>query len=207
MKSDEYTKKHWEEVYTGKSDEEVSWFEGKPSTSLDIIASLDLPKDSSIIDIGGGNSNLISHLLENGYNNLSILDISENALQRTKSKLGKSAAKVQWINSDILNFEPTQDFELWHDRATFHFFTREEDILKYIDILGRSLKTGAYFILATFSTTGPKRCSGLEITQYSPEKLKELFKVDFTLLESFEKIHKTPFKTEQNFIYNLFQKK
>ena len=106
-----------------------------------------------------------------------------------------------------MNFEPTQDFELWHDRATFHFFTREEDILKYIDILGRSLKTGAYFILATFSTTGPKRCSGLEITQYSPEKLKELFKVDFTLLESFEKIHKTPFKTEQNFIYNLFQKK
>lgn len=137
--------------------------------------------------------------------NLSILDISENALQRTKLKLGKSAAKVQWINSDVLNFKPTQDFEVWHDRATFHFLTREEDNLKYIDVLGRSLKTGAYFILATFSTTGRKKCSGLEITQYSQEKLKQLFKKDFILFESVENTHKTPFKTEQNFIYNLFQ--
>ena len=200
------TKQHWENVYETKADQEVSWYQESPTTSLELITSLHLEKNAPIIDIGGGNSNLAAELLKDGYTNLSVLDISSNSLERTKDKLGKEADEIQWVVSDVLDFQPKQQFRLWHDRATFHFLTAERDIKKYINIVTRIVKKGGFLIIATFSTSGPKKCSGLDITQYSREKLKTLFGKEFELMKTFEEIHSTPFQTEQNFIYTLFRK-
>lgn len=199
-------KEHWENVYETKADQEVSWYQETPATSLDLIVSLNLNKDASIIDIGGGNSNLAGELLKKGYVNLSVLDISAKSLERTKSKLAQEANKIHWVVSDVLDFQPKQQYDLWHDRATFHFLTEKEDVENYVTMVGRAIKNKGHLIIATFSTSGPKKCSGLDITQYSEEKLKALFKGGFTLIKSFEEIHRTPFDTEQNFIYALFKK-
>ena len=204
--TDNKRKKHWENVYDTKGDREVSWYQETPTTSLDLIAFLNLDKDAFIIDIGGGNSNLSTVLLKQGYTNLSILDISTTSLERTKAKLGQDAGKIDWIVSDILDFKPKLQYDLWHDRATFHFFTSEHDIAKYVDLVNYAVKKGGYMIIATFSTSGPKKCSGLNITQYSEEKLKAIFNNGFELIKAFEEVHQTPFNTEQNFIYTLFRK-
>mgnify|MGYP002713015709 CR=1 FL=1 len=200
-------KQHWENVYTTKNDGEVSWYQEKPTTSLKVITNLNLTKEANCIDIGGGNSNLIGELQNQDYSNLSVLDISEKALERTKTKLGKKANLVNWIVSDIINFKPKLLFDVWHDRAVFHFLTKPEDITNYVKLVGASIKTNGYFILATFSKTGPLKCSGLDISQYNKEELIELFKENFKLVNSFEEVHQTPFNTEQNFIYAVFQKK
>lgn len=200
-------RQHWENVYSNKNDDEVSWFEETPTTSLNLITDLELKKDSVIIDVGGGNSNLIGNLQQQGYLNLSVLDISEKALERTKTKLGESNKKINWIVTDVLEFKPSGHYDLWHDRAVFHFLTTPQEIALYVDLVGKSLKTGAYFILATFSKSGPLKCSGLEISQYDKQTLLDLFNVEFNYVKSFEEVHQTPFNTEQNFIYSIFQKK
>lgn len=200
------TKQHWENVYETKTDQEVSWYQETPTTSLELIASFNLDKGASIIDVGGGNSNLAGELLKQGYTNLSVLDISAKSLERAKSKLVQEADKIYWIVSDILDFHPKQQYDLWHDRATFHFLTVKKDIEKYVNIVGEAIKTGGYLIIATFSMSGQKKCSGLDITQYSKEKLRGLFTESFELVKSFEEVHQTPFDTKQNFIYTLFRK-
>jgi len=203
----ERRKDHWENVYETKSDQEVSWYQEIPVTSLNVINSLSLDKEDSIIDIGGGNSNLVSELSNKGFTNLSVLDISAKSLERTKSKLGLKSTEIQWIVSDILEFQPPQQYSLWHDRATFHFLIQENDVLQYVNIVSKAIKKGGFLIVATFSTSGPKKCSGLEITQYSKEKLQSLFHESFELIQSFEEVHKTPFETEQNFVYTIFKRK
>ncbi|MEZ4773784.1 MAG: class I SAM-dependent methyltransferase [Bacteroidia bacterium] len=203
----ERRKDHWENVYETKSDQEVSWYQEIPDTSLNLINSLSLDKEDSIIDIGGGNSNLVSELSKKGFTNLSVLDISAKSLERTKSKLGQKSTEIQWIVSDILEFQPPQQYSLWHDRATFHFLIHENDILQYVNIVSKAIKKEGYLIVATFSASGPKKCSGLEITQYSKEKLQSLFHESFELIQSFEEVHKTPFETEQNFVYTIFKRK
>ena len=203
----ERRKDHWENVYETKSDQEVSWYQEIPVTSLNVINSLSLDKEDSIIDIGGGNSNLVSELSKKGFTNLSVLDISAKSLERTKSKLGLKSTEIQWIVSDILEFQPPQQYSLWHDRATFHFLIQENDVLQYVNIVSKAIKKGGFLIVATFSTSGPKKCSGLEITQYSKEKLQSLFHESFELIQSFEEVHKTPFETEQNFVYTIFKRK
>lgn len=200
-------KDHWENVYETKGDQEVSWYQEIPVTSLNLINSLSLDKEDSIIDIGGGNSNLVYELSKKGFANLSVLDISAKSLERTKSKLGQKSTEIQWIVSDILEFQPQQQYNLWHDRATFHFLIQENDVLQYINIVSKAIKKGGFLIVATFSTSGPKKCSGLEITQYSKEKLQSLFHESFELIQSFEEVHKTPFETEQNFVYTIFKRK
>lgn len=204
--TDNKRKEHWENVYDTKGDREVSWYQEAPTTSLDLIVSLNLNKDASIIDIGGGNSNLTGELLKKGYTNLSVLDISTKSLERTKAKLGQDAGKVDWVVSDILDFKSKQQYDLWHDRATFHFLTSGNDIAKYVDIVNHAVKKGGYMIIATFSTSGPTKCSGLDITQYTKEKLKVIFNKGFELIKAFEEVHHTPFNTNQNFIYTLFKK-
>jgi len=199
-------KEHWEDVYNSKNDLEVSWFQERPTASLDLIKSLNLKNDAAIIDIGGGNSNFTIELLKQGFTNLSVLDISAKALNRTKTKIGKKADQIQWIVSDILDVQFDQKHDVWHDRATFHFLTNNDDIEKYVTTVTNAIKSGSYLILATFSTSGPQKCSGLEITQYSKEMLKNLLKENFELVKAFEEVHKTPFNTEQNFIYTLFRK-
>ena len=168
-------KQHWENVYETKDDQEVSWYQEIPVTSFKLIDSLNLKKDDAIIDVGGGNSNLVVELSRKGFKNLSVLDISEKSLERTKLKLKQNTENVNWIVSDILEFQPSYKFSLWHDRATFHFLTEKEDIEKYVKQVEKAIKTDGFLIIATFSNTGPFKCSGLETTQYSKEILLGLF--------------------------------
>lgn len=197
-------KTHWETVYKTKQPNEVSWTQEIPQTSLDFIHSFNLPKTAKIIDIGGGDSKLVDFLLDEGYENITVLDISENALEKAKNRLGDKAEKVNWVVSDITEYEPTERFDVWHDRATFHFLTTQEQINKYITNANNAIN--GYMTIGTFSNNGPKKCSGLEIKQYTEAELQD------QLLKSFEKIrcitedHITPFNTAQNFLFCSFKK-
>lgn len=200
-------KEHWENVFATKQETEVSWYQKNPKTSLDFFKDNAIPKDAKIIDIGGGDSYLIDTLLEMGYTNLYLLDISENAIHRIKKRLGEKASQVTFIVSDILDFKPEAKFDVWHDRASFHFLTSTEDIVFYKTIVTNALNENGYFFLGTFSENGPLKCSGLEIAQYSEEKFKTIFSSDFNLQNSFSHDHQTPFNTVQNFIFCTFIKK
>ncbi len=200
-------KEHWDNVFSTKQEKEVSWYQESPDTSLYFVAKLKIPKDAKIIDIGGGDSYLIDNLLELGYTNLTLLDISSKAIERIKNRLGVNAAKVTFIVSDVLEFKPDSTFDFWHDRASFHFLTEKKQIAIYAKLVASAITKNGNFVLGTFSENGPKKCSGLEITQYDELKLKGLFEKDFDLLESFTLDHQTPFDTVQNFIFCSFKKK
>jgi SAM-dependent methyltransferase len=198
-------KEHWETVYTTKTPQEVSWTQEKPAISLDYIASFQLDKSASIIDIGGGDSLLVDFLLDLGYTNISVLDISAHAIERAKVRLGEQSNLVTWIVSDINDFEPNQNYELWHDRAAFHFLTNAKEIERYVQIVAKHTKN---LVLGTFSTNGPFKCSGLEITQYDEKELGELFEpLGFDLQSTKREDHMTPFGTTQNFVFASFSKK
>ena len=201
-------KEHWENVFSTKTEKEVSWYQESPKTSLDIVTKLNIPKDAKIIDIGGGDSYLIDEFLNLGYTNLYLLDISSKAIERIKNRLGaKAKNKVTFIVSDILDFHPDVTFDLWHDRASFHFLTEENQIAKYAELVASAVTKSGNLIIGTFSENGPKKCSGLDITQYDETKLKAVFERDFELLDSFTEDHRTPFGTIQNFIFCSFKKK
>ncbi len=200
-------KQHWEEIYQTKDTiREVSWYQDTPKTSIDLILSTGVDKNANIIDIGGGDSKLVDNLLELGFKNISVLDISAKALQKAKIRLGEKAKSVIWIEADILEFGTESRFDVWHDRAAFHFLTKEKDIVRYVEIVGKFIKPSGYLIISTFSTNGPKKCSGLDITQYSEGSIKKTFQKDFNHIRSFEEIHITPFNTKQNFLFNLFKR-
>ena len=199
-------KEHWENVFSNKQENEVSWYQPVPKTSLTFIENLKLSKDAKIIDIGGGDSYLIDALLEKGYTNLFLLDISEQAIIRIKKRLGTKASKVTFIVSDILDFVPLTNFDVWHDRASFHFLTEPHDIEKYKVIVSKALKTKGKLILGTFSDQGPKKCSGLDITQYNEASITQLFKSDFEKTACVIEDHQTPFDSIQNFIFCSFIK-
>ena len=198
-------KKHWETVYETKQPNEVSWTEDIPQTSLDFIHSFELPKTAKIIDIGGGDSKLVDFLLDEGYENITVLDISEASLKRAKKRLGNKGKKVTWVVSDITLFNPKTKFDIWHDRATFHFLTTQEQINKYLAI-ARKAVTG-YITFGTFSTTGPNKCSGLTIKQYSEDQLQKELSNGFNKIRCINKDHITPFKTIQNFLFCSFKRK
>ena len=192
-------KEHWENVYATKTPQEVSWTQERPTISLDFIASFQLEKSSSIIDIGGGDSLLVDFLLDLGYTNLSVLDISAHAIERAKVRLGEKASLVTWIVSDINDFEPLQNYDLWHDRAAFHFLTTQKDIERYVELVSKHVKQ---LVIGTFSTNGPFKCSGLEITQYDEKELDELFgSHGFELKTTKREDHQTPFASTQNFVF------
>ena len=200
-------KQHWENVFATKKETEVSWYQEKPETSLQFFERNNIPKTAKILEIGGGDSYLIDNLLEQDYESLTLLDISENAIERIKKRLGEKSEKVRFIVSDILDFSSIEKFDVIHDRASFHFLTKEEDIQKYATLLSDILGENGLYFVGTFSESGPLKCSGLEITQYSTEKFLKIFGTHFSLLHSFEEVHKTPFETTQNFIFCEFQKK
>lgn len=200
-------KKHWETIYDTKAVNEVSWYQPLPKTSLDFIQSNALSKDDAIIDIGGGDSFLVDHLLDLGYTNISVLDISENAIERAKKRLGNKAESVKWIVSDITLFNPTEKYAVWHDRAVFHFLTDASDIEKYQQITASAIADNGKMLIGTFSESGPKKCSGIEIKQYSANLLEETFKTNFKAVECFFENHTTPFDTIQNFVFCSFEKK
>lgn len=196
-------KQHWETVYETKNPDEVSWTQEIPKTSLAFIHSFGLDKSAKIIDIGGGDSKLVDHLLDQGFENITVLDISEKALEKAKIRLGEKAKKVTWIVSDILDFEPTENYHVWHDRAAFHFLTTENEIEKYKSIVKNSVD--GFLIIGTFSQNGPLKCSGLEISKYSEEKLTSTFEDNFDKINSVLEDHQTPFGTTQNFLFCSFK--
>jgi SAM-dependent methyltransferase len=200
-------KQHWETVFTTKAENEVSWFQKQPQTSIQLIQACKVAKDAKIIDIGGGDSYLIDGLLNLGYTNLFLLDISEAAIERAKKRLGDKAMNVTFIVSDSLHFQSNEKFDVWHDRASFHFFTEANDIEQYKNNVIANTNQNAHFIIATFSEDGPLKCSGLAITQYSVEKIEAVFGDDFELENCFTEDHETPFETTQNFIFCHYIKK
>jgi 2-polyprenyl-3-methyl-5-hydroxy-6-metoxy-1,4-benzoquinol methylase len=200
-------KEHWENVFTTKKETEVSWFQPYPKTSIEFVKLFNLPFDANIIDIGGGDSHFVDALLEEGYQNIWVLDISENALSRAKKRLGEKANKVNWVVSDIIDFIPTVTYDFWHDRAAFHFLTTEENINKYVGIAEKGIKTNGILVLGTFSETGPTKCSGLEIKQYSETSMSSRFELSFDRVKCITEEHQTPFNTIQNFLFCSFKKK
>ena len=198
---------HWETIYQNKEFEACSWYQDTPKTSLELIAKLELHQDAAILDVGGGESYLTAFLHKKGFSQLSVLDISPTALKKSQKKMGSSAAKVTWIVSDVTRFETKQHYDLWHDRAAFHFLRDTEDITAYVATAGRRVRSGGYAIIGTFSLQGPTRCSGIPIQQYSIDALAECFKADFDLIASQENSHQTPFDTEQAFSFCTFQRK
>ena len=198
-------KKHWETVYETKSPDQVSWTQEIPKTSLAFITSFRLARSAKIIDIGGGDSMLVDHLLNEGFENITVLDISERSLEKAKLRLGEKAKNVTWIISDILDFEPTETYDIWHDRAAFHFLTTKEEIEKYKSIVAKAVQS--YLVIGTFSENGPLKCSGLEISQYSEENLSSTFEKHFEKIETVLEDHETPFGTTQNFLFCSFKKK
>lgn len=198
-------KSHWENVYETKNPDEVSWTQKIPQTSLDLIEEASKDKSSKIIDIGGGDSNLTDFLLEKGFENISVLDISAKALKKAKERLGAQAGNINWIVTNITEFEPPTTYDIWHDRAAFHFLTTEEEIKKYVEIVKNAVSDT--LIIGTFSVNGPQKCSGLPIVQYDEDRLKAIFSENFELVKSFTEDHITPFNTVQNFIFCQFKKK
>lgn len=201
---DTKNKEHWEAVYQNKGPEEVSWTQEIPKTSLNFIHSFNLNKSAKIIDIGGGDSKLVDFLLDEGFENISVLDISAKALEKAKLRLGNRSEKVNWIVSDILDFKPDTTFDVWHDRAAFHFLTTKEQVEKYIEIAQNAVS--GYLTIGTFSENGPKKCSGLDIKQYGEETLHAVLKNRFEKLHCIYEDHKTPFNTTQNFLFCSFKR-
>lgn len=199
-------KSHWENIFATKKPNEVSWTQKYPKTAMNYLEELNLSKTANIIDIGGGDSNLVDALLDKGYENIWVLDISEFSLERAKKRLGKNADLIHWVVSDITEFKPEMKFDFWHDRAVFHFLTDEDSINKYVAIIEKAINTEGNFLLGTFSENGPLKCSGLEIKQYSENSMKETFKNNFKTLKCFKENHKTPFDTLQNFQFCGFKK-
>lgn len=197
-------KKHWESVYETKNPDQVSWTQETPKTSLEFIHSFGLNKNAKIIDVGGGDSKLVDHLLEEGFNSITVLDTSERAIAKAKNRLGKKANKVNWIVSDITEFKPDSSFDVWHDRATFHFLTTDQQIKKYIKIATKCVS--GYLIIGTFSSIGPKKCSGLDIKQYDEDELTMEFKNGFDKIQCVTEDHLTPFNTTQNFLFCSFKR-
>ena len=198
-------KEHWENIYSTKKDNQVSWTQENPEISMNFIESCGISKNSSIIDVGAGNSRLVDKLIEAGFEDITILDISEHALERVKNRLGDHAKKVNWVVADITQYETSKSFDLWHDRAAFHFLTKPSQIKSYLNIAKKSIKNNGYMTLGTFSDNGPKKCSGLEITQYSENTLQKQLGKDFKMIKNTRQDHKTPFDTTQNFLFCSFR--
>ena len=201
---DKQNKKHWETVYETKNPDQVSWTQEVPKTSLDFIHSFGLTKTARIIDIGGGESKLADYLLDEGFENITVLDISAKALEKSQKRLGDRAKKVNWVVSDITEFKPNTTFDVWHDRATFHFLITTDQIVKYLDTARKSVS--GYMTIGTFSENGPTKCSGLEIKQYSEQTLAEEFNNGFDKIRCVTEDHMTPFDTKQNFLFCSFKR-
>ena len=199
-------KNHWENIYNTKELKDVSWFQVRPETSLDFFKQFNVSTTAKIIDIGGGDSLLVDHLLDLGYQDISVLDISESAIERAKVRLGQKANNVKWIVADAATFVPTEQYDFWHDRAAFHFLTEENEISNYLETAQKSINPKGILVIGTFSEQGPKKCSGIEIKQYSETSMTDRLKIFFEKIKCITVDHITPFDTIQNFVFCSFKK-
>jgi SAM-dependent methyltransferase len=200
----ENKKTHWEQVYQTKAPDQVSWTQAVPQTSLDFIHSFNLPKNSKIIDIGGGDSKLADYLLQEGFTDITVLDISQAALEKAKIRLGRKSKKVKWIVSDITSFQPKQTYDVWHDRATFHFLTEENQIAAYLGSARKAIAN--YLVIGTFAENGPDKCSGLPVKRYSETQLQNQLDKGFAKIRCVNEDHVTPFQTKQSFLFCGFKR-
>jgi SAM-dependent methyltransferase len=197
---------HWENVYRTKGEREVSWFQETPSISLDLIRSTGATRRSPIVDVGGGASRLVDALADEGYAAVTVLDLSESALIAAKARLGPAAATVTWIVADVVGWKPVQGYDLWHDRAAFHFLTDAADRTAYVECLREALRPGGHAIIATFALDGPERCSGLPVVRYDAASLGNVLGNAFSLVETRRHDHHTPMGSTQRFQFSVFRR-
>ena len=197
-------KDHWENVYKAKGENEVSWFQGTPTPSLELMAFVDASPGTAIIDVGGGASRLVDFLVQMGIGGVTVLDLSQAALTIPKARLGGRADQVKWVVADVTSWEPQRVYDLWHDRAVFHFLTDEHDRKAYVARLVKAVKPGGHAIIGTFAPDGPERCSGLPVVRYDAESLGKALGSAFDLVETRRHRHLTPWGTEQRFQFSLF---
>ncbi len=198
-------KAHWEKIYREKREDETSWFQPRPETSLTLIEASGEKPQSPLIDVGGGASRLVDHLLETGWQDLTVLDISSAALETSRQRLGERAKAVQWLEADLLEAELPGPWRIWHDRAVFHFLVDQADRQRYIAQLRANLEPGGHCIIATFALDGPEMCSGLPVQRYSPETLAETLGSEFRLQQTLGEQHRTPAGKVQSFVYCRFR--
>ena len=199
-------KKHWENIYKTSELKDVSWFQPTPETSLEFFRQFNVSTTAKVIDIGGGDSFLVDHLIDLGYQDITVLDISVAAIERAKRRLGDKEKKVKWIIADAANFKPPEKYDFWHDRAAFHFLTDDQEISNYLETAQQNIKPTGVLVIGTFSEQGPKKCSGIEIKQYSETTMTNRLKLFFEKIKCITVDHKTPFDTIQNFVFCSFRK-
>lgn len=197
---------HWQAIYSRKGEADVSWFEAAPAVSLELIESLGVPPDAAVIDIGGGASRLVDHLLARGFADVTVLDLSAAALAAARARLGGAAAQVTWLAADATTWEPARHYDLWHDRAAFHFLTDADDRAAYVARLSRATVPGGHVIIGTFAPDGPERCSGLPVMRYDADSLAATLGPGFTLLHSRRHDHVTPAGVIQRFRFSAFRR-
>lgn len=199
-------KGHWEGVYTTKGESEVSWYQAEPRLSLDLIEVADGGRRGRIIDVGGGASLLVDRLLDRGFSRVAVLDLSDAALAKSRERLGKRPDEVEWIVADIARVEEVGTFDLWHDRAVFHFLTDPEDRRRYVDLARRTIPAGGHLVIATFADDGPTKCSGLDVCRYDARSLAGELGEGFALIADAKETHTTPWEATQSFVYGLFRR-
>ncbi len=199
-------KAHWENVYSTKDETAVSWFQETPSPSLELLDFIGAEKSSAIIDVGGGASRLVDHLLARNFANVTVLDLSAKALAASRARLGDEGDKVKWIAADATEWRPSEIYDIWHDRAAFHFLTGEDAQDAYLRRLRQALRPGGHAIIGTFALDGPEKCSGLPVCRHSPESLAALLGPDFALLDSRRHEHATPWASVQKFQFSAFRR-
>jgi len=193
---------HWDRIYGTKAPTEVSWFRPHLETSLALIERVAADRAASIIDVGGGESTLVDDLVAAGYGNITVMDISSTAIEHTRKRLGSAAQKVKWLVADITEAElPAHTYDVWHDRAVFHFLTEPAQRLAYVQRVASAVKPGGHVIVGTFGPEGPVKCSGLDVVRYDSGSLHAEFGARFRLMESSKELHNTPFGTTQQFLY------
>jgi SAM-dependent methyltransferase len=200
-------KTHWERVYTTKGETEVSWFQESPAISLELIHAANPHPDAAFIDIGGGASRLADALLREGYRSIAVLDLSAHALDAAKTRIGPAAAGVDWIVADITTWQPSRSYDVWHDRAAFHFLTEARDRAAYLERLRSAVRPGGHVIIGTFALDGPEKCSGLPVQRYDGASLAAELGADFELLDTRNDVHHTPWGSTQAFQFSRFRRR
>lgn len=197
---------HWETIYQTKAEDQVSWFQQTPEPSLTLLAVAGATPDASIVDIGAGASHLVDVLIGQGFDDVTVLDISQAALDADRTRLGPDASRVTWICSDVTAWEPGRGYDIWHDRAAFHFLTDPVDQAAYATVLTRALKPGGHAIIGTFAPDGPEKCSGLPIVRHDADSIGKLLGKSFALIDTRRHEHKTPWDSLQRFQFSTFRK-